>query len=282
MIFQDPYSTLNPKHSVGQALREALGASAGAQAQRHRNGSHRCWRKSACLPRTPRAVRRRSQAASASESPSHARLLSNRQFSFATNQYLPLTSRCRRRCSIYSGACKLSTSSHISSLRTTSLSSARSPSAFMSSILARSSRRGRRSGSSLTRSTRIHAVSSNQSYARPFNVPLTQLSTALRRGFEFRELVHTVDGANLRTSASHSRNGHDAPRADLAERSRIVANGAELAIRRVRLAQRRIENGYCGRNGAKEILAEADNLASTPNDCEFGAQREYYASVAAG
>ncbi len=30
MIFQDPYSTLNPKHSVGHALREALGASAGA------------------------------------------------------------------------------------------------------------------------------------------------------------------------------------------------------------------------------------------------------------
>lgn len=30
MIFQDPYSTLNPRHSVGQALREALGASAGA------------------------------------------------------------------------------------------------------------------------------------------------------------------------------------------------------------------------------------------------------------
>lgn len=30
MIFQDPYSTLNPRHSVGQALGEALGASAGA------------------------------------------------------------------------------------------------------------------------------------------------------------------------------------------------------------------------------------------------------------
>ncbi|TJW27956.1 MAG: ATP-binding cassette domain-containing protein, partial [Mesorhizobium sp.] len=30
MIFQDPYSTLNPRHSVGQALSEALGASAGA------------------------------------------------------------------------------------------------------------------------------------------------------------------------------------------------------------------------------------------------------------
>lgn len=30
MIFQDPFSTLNPRHSVGQALGEALGASAGA------------------------------------------------------------------------------------------------------------------------------------------------------------------------------------------------------------------------------------------------------------
>ncbi|MBB6411909.1 oligopeptide/dipeptide ABC transporter ATP-binding protein [Mesorhizobium sangaii] len=30
MIFQDPYSTLNPRHSVGQALSEALRASAGA------------------------------------------------------------------------------------------------------------------------------------------------------------------------------------------------------------------------------------------------------------
>ncbi|MEK1890366.1 MAG: ABC transporter ATP-binding protein [Phyllobacterium sp.] len=30
MVFQDPYSTLNPRHSVGQALGEALGASAGA------------------------------------------------------------------------------------------------------------------------------------------------------------------------------------------------------------------------------------------------------------
>jgi peptide/nickel transport system ATP-binding protein len=30
MVFQDPYSTLNPRHSVGRALGEALGASAGA------------------------------------------------------------------------------------------------------------------------------------------------------------------------------------------------------------------------------------------------------------
>jgi peptide/nickel transport system ATP-binding protein len=30
MVFQDPYSTLNPRHSVGRALAEALGASAGA------------------------------------------------------------------------------------------------------------------------------------------------------------------------------------------------------------------------------------------------------------
>ena len=30
MVFQDPYSTLNPKHSVGRALGEALGSSAGA------------------------------------------------------------------------------------------------------------------------------------------------------------------------------------------------------------------------------------------------------------
>ena len=30
MVFQDPYSTLNPRHSVGQALSEALGASAGS------------------------------------------------------------------------------------------------------------------------------------------------------------------------------------------------------------------------------------------------------------
>jgi peptide/nickel transport system ATP-binding protein len=33
MVFQDPYSTLNPRHSVGQALGEALGASAGATAK---------------------------------------------------------------------------------------------------------------------------------------------------------------------------------------------------------------------------------------------------------
>ena len=30
MVFQDPYSTLNPRHSVGQAMSEALGASAGS------------------------------------------------------------------------------------------------------------------------------------------------------------------------------------------------------------------------------------------------------------
>jgi peptide/nickel transport system ATP-binding protein len=32
MVFQDPYSTLNPRHNVGQALGEALGHSAGATA----------------------------------------------------------------------------------------------------------------------------------------------------------------------------------------------------------------------------------------------------------
>ena len=48
-------------------------------ARRRRNGSRRCWRKSASLPRTPRAVRRRSRAANASGSPSRARLPSNRR-----------------------------------------------------------------------------------------------------------------------------------------------------------------------------------------------------------
>lgn len=144
MVFQDPYSTLNPRHSVGQALGEALGASAGATSpatpERIASLLAEVGLSAAYATRRPVSL----SGASASESPSHARLPSNRQSSFATNQYPPSTSRCRRRCSTYSGACKLSTSSHISSSRTTSLSSARSPSAFTFSTLARSSRRGRR------------------------------------------------------------------------------------------------------------------------------------------
>ena len=39
MVFQDPYSTLNPKHSIGRCIAEALGVAGGGRSARSGRGA---------------------------------------------------------------------------------------------------------------------------------------------------------------------------------------------------------------------------------------------------
>ena len=98
MVFQDPFASLNPRHSVGRTIGEPLRVHGIATRRaRRRRGCASCSRSSA-FPRTRRtAIRTSSPAGSASGSGSRARSRSTRSSSSATSRSRRSTSRSRRR-----------------------------------------------------------------------------------------------------------------------------------------------------------------------------------------
>ena len=81
MVFQDPFASLNPRHSVGRIVGEPLRVH-GLASRRRVAGSAcaSCSRSSACPPTRRRATRTSSRAASASASASRARSRVNPDF----------------------------------------------------------------------------------------------------------------------------------------------------------------------------------------------------------
>ena len=74
MVFQDPFASLNPRHSVGRIVGEPLRVHGLAKRKRGRRARPGAARRSSGSPRTPRAATRTSsRAASASGSASRAR-----------------------------------------------------------------------------------------------------------------------------------------------------------------------------------------------------------------
>ena len=69
MIFQDPYSALNPAYSVAWTLEEPCGSSANTTRRSASAGSGRCWTGWACRRSVWRPSRRSSPAASGSGCP---------------------------------------------------------------------------------------------------------------------------------------------------------------------------------------------------------------------
>ena len=74
MIFQDPYTSLNPRHTVGAIVGAPLAIhKRGARRRRSCRGCRSCWRSSASTPSTTTATRTSSPAASGSASASPGR-----------------------------------------------------------------------------------------------------------------------------------------------------------------------------------------------------------------
>ena len=98
MIFQDPYTSLNPRHTVGAIVGAPLvGAQHGAEEARSCRGSRSCSRWSASTPSTTTATPTSSPAASASASASPARSRSTPSCSSPTSRSPRSTCRSRRR-----------------------------------------------------------------------------------------------------------------------------------------------------------------------------------------
>ena len=73
MVFQDPFASLNPRHSVGRIVGEPLKTHGLAAGGASAAGFGSCSGSSACPPTPLVAIRTSSRAASASESAWHAR-----------------------------------------------------------------------------------------------------------------------------------------------------------------------------------------------------------------
>ena len=97
VVFQDPYSSLNPARTIGQTLVEPLRLMGIKGAEALAQGPRRRWSRSACPARPSTATRRSSPAASGSASPSPGRWSATRRSSSST-------SRCQRAGPVDPGA----------------------------------------------------------------------------------------------------------------------------------------------------------------------------------
>ncbi|GDY56857.1 hypothetical protein SVIO_074800 [Streptomyces violaceusniger] len=99
MIFQDPYSSLNPRHTVGAIVSAPFrlqGVTPRAGSRRRSSG---CWRWSGSIPSTTTAIRTSSPAVSGSASASPGRWPSSPSWSWPTSRSRRWTCRSRRRWS---------------------------------------------------------------------------------------------------------------------------------------------------------------------------------------
>ena len=97
-VFQDPFSSLNPRRPIGDALTEPLRVAGVPRAERDRRASRRRWTRSAWRPDRRIATRASSPAVSASASRSRGRSSPTRGSSSATRRSARSTCRRRRRC----------------------------------------------------------------------------------------------------------------------------------------------------------------------------------------
>ena len=99
IVFQNPYGSLNPRQTIGKALEEPLLVNtADGRGRAQGRGAARSWRRSACGPNIIIAIRICFPAASASASPSPARLCCGRRSWCSTSRCRRSTSRSAPRC----------------------------------------------------------------------------------------------------------------------------------------------------------------------------------------
>lgn len=99
MIFQDPYSSLNPRHTIGTIVSAPFKLQASSPRAGSRRRSSGCCRWSGSTPSTTTATRTSSPADSASASASPARSRSTRGWSWPTSRSPRSTCRSRPRSS---------------------------------------------------------------------------------------------------------------------------------------------------------------------------------------
>ena len=126
MVFQDPYSSLDPRMTIGESIAEAMPPGRRAAPQRRAEVARLL--ELVHLDAAPRRAPTRPScpAASASASPWPGRSPAGPRSSSPTRSPPPSTSRSRARCSTSCASCSASSASRCSSSRTTSRSSATS------------------------------------------------------------------------------------------------------------------------------------------------------------
>ena len=122
VIFQDPYSSLNPRMTVGQIIAEPLGVHGIVPERARARGARArsCSARPGSCPPWRGAIRTSSRAGSASGSASRGRWPWSRRSSSATSRSPRSTSRSRRRSSTCSRSSRPSSASPTSSSPTTS------------------------------------------------------------------------------------------------------------------------------------------------------------------